>query len=380
MHSPNNSPIAPGSPILILGAGNYQIEAIEHLKSLGYRVLGCSYRNTDPGIPLLDGFRQIDVRDAKLVTQYARDEGARAVYSIGSDVAIPSIAQASEQLGLPHFISLETACNCQDKGKMRAMLAQTEWSLPFLVASSVDEAMRFDLFPAMMKPVDSQGQRGCFRVDSAEDVRERFDASAGHSSTGQVILERFVDGPEISANVFMRDGEVELLVPSDRYSYTEYPGGIIKEHGLPCQALSAAGRTSVEKLVREVTGIAGIADGPAYFQIKLDGDHPYVIEVTPRLDGCHMWRFVKHWCGYDLLAKTFELLLGLEQATPSTASPREGDWRLTFMSAQPGTTFDRGAYDVEGAEYLHWYYETGDRVLRSNGVMEKCGYRIHRVG
>ena len=46
--------------IMILGAGNAQIDAINYCKEKGYEVYGCSYTNTDPGIPLLDHFIQLD--------------------------------------------------------------------------------------------------------------------------------------------------------------------------------------------------------------------------------------------------------------------------------------------------------------------------------
>ena len=39
--------------ILILGAGNAQIDAIEYCKAHGYEVVGCSYTTVDCGIPHL---------------------------------------------------------------------------------------------------------------------------------------------------------------------------------------------------------------------------------------------------------------------------------------------------------------------------------------
>ena len=37
--------------ILILGAGNAQIDAIEYCKDRGFKVCGCSYTTVDNGIP-----------------------------------------------------------------------------------------------------------------------------------------------------------------------------------------------------------------------------------------------------------------------------------------------------------------------------------------
>jgi len=38
----------------------------------------------------------------------------------------------------------------------------------------------------------------------------------------------------------------------------------------------------------------------------------------------------------------------------------------------------REDYDCTGAEYVFWYYETGDRVKKLNGYMEKGGYLIRK--
>ena len=366
--------------VLILGAGNFQIDAINYCHDRGMEVLGCSYTSTDPGIPLLDAFRQVDIKDVDGVARYAKEEAVDAVYSVGSDLAMPTAMEVSERLGLPHFLSSEVARTCQNKGKMREYLKDSKWSLPFIVITSLEEADSFDDFPAMMKPVDSQGQRGCFRVDSQSDIEAHFAESLSHSTSGAVIIERFVDGPEISVNAFLVDGELKFAIPSDRYSFTEYPGGIIKEHGLPCSVLDDEGHENVKEMVRDILGRLGIKDGPVYFQAKVEGQRPYVLEVTPRLDGCHMWRFIRHYCGVDLLAASFELLLNGAVDQSFEMKTKEGDWRLTFFCSSPNVPFDRSKYDISNAEYLTYYYENGQNVRPLNGIMEKCGFKIHRVG
>ena len=66
----------------------------------------------------------------------------------------------------------------------------------------------------------------------------------------------------------------------------------------------------VKDLVQRVLQKLEIKDGPAYFQIKVVGDEPYLIEVTPRLDGCHMWRLINIYCGVNLLDMSFKQLIG----------------------------------------------------------------------
>ena len=67
--------------VLILGAGNAQIDAIKYCKKNGHEVYGCSYTNTDKGIPLLDHFKQLDIKDVKGIEEYVTAENIDIIYS-----------------------------------------------------------------------------------------------------------------------------------------------------------------------------------------------------------------------------------------------------------------------------------------------------------
>ena len=49
-------------------------------------------------------------------------------------------------------------------------------------------------FPLVIKPADSGGQRGVFRLESEADLRDAFAESIALSRGGELILEQFVDG------------------------------------------------------------------------------------------------------------------------------------------------------------------------------------------
>lgn len=362
--------------VLILGAGNAQIDAITLCKSMGYEVHGCSYTTADHGIPYLDHFVQLDIKDKDGICAYIQQEEIDAVYSVGSDLAMPTVMAVSEQLGLPHFISSVTSAVCQSKYKMRQALGEDfDGNLPFVVCSQLEEALMYKEFPAMMKPVDSQGQRGCYRVDSTADILAHFQQSLGFSVEGKVILERFVDGPEISVNGYMENGVLRFAIVSDRIVFENLPGGIIKEHLIPSAAATGEVRARTIEVVRNAMERLGILNGPVYVQLKLDGDQPFILEVTPRLDGCHMWNLIDHYCHVNLLRAAFLHLL--EGVVPSLeAKPEAGNWKLAFTCQKPGLPFRREDYDISKARYLFWYYQEGELVHRLNGYMEKGGYQI----
>lgn len=367
--------------ILILGAGNAQIDAIEYCRSRGFEVIGCSYTTVDNGIPYLDHFEHTDIKNVEGVVEAARKYDVRAIYSVGSDVAMPTVMRASEAMGLPHFISPEAAETCHSKSRMRAALGQDfEGNIGYSVCASMEEAVRFTDFPGMMKPTDSQGQRGCFRVDCEDDIRKEFQTSMDFSHEGRVIIETYLEGPEISVNAYMKDSRMIFGLVSDRVSFDEYPGGIIREHRLP-STLDAETQAATLAIAEEAARRIGIENGPCYFQIKLDGEgRPRILEVTPRLDGCHMWNLIRHYCGADLLDASFRHLLGEDPEEALASGPADCGYTLRFYCQVPWTRFDSSLHSTEGTEYSFYYYSDGDKVRRLNGYIEKCGYCIIREG
>lgn len=364
--------------ILILGAGNAQIDAINYCKDHGLEVHGCSYTNNDTGIPFLDKFIQIDIKDVEAIKKYVLDNEIKYVYSVGSDLAMPTVMKVCEELGMRHFVSYETAIACKSKSLMRRTLGSDfVGNIPFIECSTMEEALTFDAFPAMMKPTDSQGQRGCYRVETKEDIKAHFEDSLGYSVNKSVIIEKFIDGPEISVNAFMVKGKMAFALVSDRIVFEDLPGGIIKEHLLPSTFTDDTSKEETLQMVNRACEKLNITDGPVYFQIKVENNHPFIVELTPRLDGCHMWNLINHYCKVNLLDITFTYLFNGKVEIPE-AQPVDEKMKLAFMCAKPGTVFNRDKYVIGENEYITWYYKNGDIVKKMNGFMEKCGYQIIR--
>lgn len=364
--------------LLILGAGSAQIDLIEYAKRIGLEVYVCSYTSTDKGIPLADVFAEIDIVDAKSIEGYAKENDIKYIYSIGSDIAVPSFCRAAENLGLFHFVSSKTAEICCSKHLMRAALgADNPFNVPFVVCETLADAKTAAFYPLMIKPVDSQGQRGVFRADNFEELSRCFDRSMRYSRSGKVILEKYISGREVSVNAYVRQGEIIFFMLSDRESFADLAGGIVKAHHLPSVFEETQTHEAIIELVRDTVKRLGIENGPVYFQIKVSDGRPYLIEVTPRLDGCHMWRLIREYCGVDLLEMTMQHLLGKHIDVPEYQVSRI-PVHTEFFCEMPNTAFHAEKYQDYPADYKKMYYDTGETVKPMNGRMEKCGYRIFR--
>ncbi len=364
--------------ILILGIGAAQVDALRWCRAAGLEVHACGLSEQGAGRKLADHFALIDIRNTQAVEEYARSHTIDLIYSVGSDVAMPTVAKVSESLGLPSLFPSTSAFICNNKHLMRQTLGSSfSGNLRYRVIRALEDADPWDIFPCVMKPVDSQGQRGVVLLHSPLDLREHFSRTLSFSPSGQVILEEYASGPEVSVNVYSVAGQIKFLQLTDRIVFPEFPGGIVREHRIPA-TVSPVVENSVYDLVRRVLKIISIPNGPAYFQIKLTDTGPKLLEVTPRLDGCHLWRLIREYCGIDLLDCTFRHLLG--QPLPSFEKKSNAiPLALVFPSGRPGEKVNLYSYDINHPIYLEWYYEHGETIRPINGIMEKVGYFIRRL-
>ena len=365
--------------ILVLGTGSAQRDIIERCKEMGLYVIATSNVAGYSAEKLVDEFYQVDITNIEATEKLAKEKEADYVYSVGSDIAMETIAKVSKDLNLPCFISQETASICNHKFLLRnlLMLKKIEGSIPFQVIDDINDAISIP-YPVMMKPSDSQGQRGVRKADNVEEIKEHFAETMSFSREKKVIVESFIDGDEISANVFLEKGEIKFYLISDRQIWDEFPGGLIHEHFIPSKYEKDENVSKrVKKLVDDTLSAIGLENGPAYFQIKIDRQgYPFLIEVTPRLDGCHMWRLIKYCTGVDLLQASIDMLMGKEYSQPKNYEVKK--YSLEFLCSKPGTVFSKDNHVLPDHVFLRWYYEEGKTVNRMNGYFEKCGYIIKK--
>src|SRR5438874_1759489 len=126
----------------------------------------------------------VDFMDVAAVTEAGRRHDVDGVLTVSADRAVPVVAAVAEALGLPG-IGTETAHLMTHKVAMRRRLAEAGVPQPrFAAARSLHEAYAATEtvgFPAVLKPADSGGQRGVFRLDSIEDLEAHLHTALAES-------------------------------------------------------------------------------------------------------------------------------------------------------------------------------------------------------
>jgi biotin carboxylase len=366
---------------LVLGTNAGQADFIRCMKSAGWRVVACGHEATGPGIALADEFELVDIKDVDGVAGLARRYGAALVHSVASDLAVPTVVAVSERLGLPHFFDSDLVDTLVRKTRLRRRLAMRGLSpVEFKILRSLDDTRGWSSFPCIVKPSNSWGQRGVTLVHGEGEFGPALQTAMEYSRSGEAIVEEYLAGIEVSSNLLVSRGRVVVNEISERIVHPPPLTGIPQGHLLPVAHASDGETADAASLAENVIRELGVTDGLLYAQIKITPDGPRVVEIAPRLDGCHIWRLIKLARGYDLLDLMVRCLLGDAVSPPYALNLKSRGYELRFLQKPPGLPFDAGEFHIpEDALYREYRYANGDIIRPINGRLEVVGYYVRRL-
>jgi predicted ATP-grasp superfamily ATP-dependent carboligase len=201
---------------------------------------------------------------------------------------------------------------CLDKARTLAAADEAGvptpgWVVPATRAEA-HEALRELGAPLVVKPRHSWARRGagltCLRhltVVDAAGLEAALDSFAPDADPGLPILQRFVEGRDLSVSVVARSGEPLVAVPVEKLSAWPVAGGKgVWRRTLPPDT------PGVDETVRllQAIGYSGVAE--VEFMVGSDGV-PRLMEINPRLHG---YTSLPIAAGVDLPAMAARLVRG----------------------------------------------------------------------
>jgi biotin carboxylase len=277
--------------------------------------------------------------DVAAVTDVGRRHAVDGVLTVSADRAVPVVAAVAEALGLPG-IGTETAHLMTHKVAMRRCLAEAGVPQPrFAAARSLHEAyaaVETVGFPAVLKPADSGGQRGVFRLDSIDDLEAHLHTALAESPTEETIIESYHEGIELNGLAIARGGRVTPLTLSDRLRPPGIGFGVGWIHVYPSR-LFADPLVEAEQAAVSAVHALGLRDGIAFPQLIVgEDDHAYLVECAARIPGGQMADLALHAVGVDLVEIALRQALGLEVADELVTPRFQKPLAIRFLTAQPG--------------------------------------------
>ena len=281
----------------------------------------------------------VDFSDVDAVLRAVEGAEFDGVLTVSADRAVPVVAAIAEQRRLPG-IGTEVAHLMTHKVAMRRRLAEEGVPQPrFAAIRTLGERHRAAEevgFPAVLKPADSGGQRGIFRVESVADIEIHLHEAVAASPTQEAILEEFVEGTEMNGIVIARAGDAWALTLSDRLRPPGIGFGVGWIHVYPATVYGDQLEES-EHVAAWAVRALGLRTGIAFPQLIAAPDgRVIVVEVAARIPGGQMADLVRHAVGVDLIEVQLRMALGEELPDELVTARFEQPLAIRFLTAEPG--------------------------------------------
>ncbi len=425
--------------ILVLGGGSSQLNLLRRAREDGHYVVLADHDTAAPGRAVAHNFAHVSTFDTEGVTRAAREFAVDAIATAGSDQPVLSAAIASHRLGLPFALSPEVALAVTNKRVMKEIM--TEAGIPsapyaFLSSGADEQTVGFALegipAPWVIKPLDSQGQRGVMKLETPQEIVAAIPEVLRFSRLNEVVVEQYYESMEITVSGWVTEGRLEVFSVTDRVT-VEYPPslGVCVAHRFPSvvshslctespypfafkekSAKSSAfradfpvnsitGKKKPERLYTSFRTLRRICElivkafeipaGPLYVQLLCGSQGLIVNEVACRLGGAYEDIVLPVALGVDpvglllgglngdaLLAGSAPALHAAKSAPPATGAPRP--FCVPLLFCRPGTVAGfrgrREALAIPGVFAMEFLLPVGVEIRDIRNSTQRIGYAV----
>jgi biotin carboxylase len=190
--------------IMILGASILQLPAIQKAKEMGLQVIAVDMDKNAIGFKYADICLEVSTIDIPSVIEAAKKYKIDGIMTLASDMPMRTVAAISKEMGLIG-ITEDTAIKTTNKAVMRQCLKENKVPIPaFYKAITKEQYLKvlgnFES-KCIVKPADNSGSRGVFFIKNISDkdlIDYAFEYSKKYSRNGEIIVESFMEGYEVS--------------------------------------------------------------------------------------------------------------------------------------------------------------------------------------
>ncbi len=306
---------------LVLAGGYPQIALIKELKNRKIETVLADYYENPVAKPYADKFYRASTLDIEAITDVARSEKVDFLITACTDQALNTVACVSEKLGLPCYIDYKTALNVTNKQYMKKVF--NEYGIPtakHVIMGMLDEKKLVGMsYPLIVKPVDCNSSKGVKRVENIDELKVAFEKAVEYSRTDTAIVEEFIDGEELSVDVYVEDGKAHVLSVSSLDKIANNDKFVIFRGRYSADVVDKV-HDLVQGIAQQIADAFGLKNSPMLIQMITDGKRAFVLEFSARTGGGVKFRLIKKASGFDVISAVVDLTLGnkphIEKVTP----------------------------------------------------------------
>ena len=331
---------------MILGGGSSQINLLKKCRALNLFTILADINPDAPGRQYCDSFVKVSTFDCDGALNAAEKLKIDAIATAGTDQPVFTSAFVADRLSLPQFLTPLQAFSVTNKIAMKDIFSACKIKTAGykVIDLNTEKKEIANLCPPyVIKPVDSQGQRGVMKLGSFEEVKNNISYALSFSREKKILLEEFYDSDEITLSGWISDGNLFILSITDRVTFENPPAiGICLSHQYPSPYMKTHNQEIIE-ITEKIIKSFHIKNGPVYFQYLIGSSGVFVNEIACRLGGAYEDEFIPAATGIDIADLLIKASLGkgitkkdFPGIKPSTAVFNDEYFSILLLFAKPG--------------------------------------------
>ncbi len=333
--------------------------------------------------------KAVELADESLIADYTRSEiilpilkpivSFRSVSGIWSftEYGLMPAAIYADSLGVAGQ-SIEAVQLTRNKNAMRKRLEQMDISsVKYAFCDNLDEARKACHrigYPAILKAVDGVHKLGLQLINSESELVKHFPNIQENLNTNGVLIEEYLDGPEVSVEGIVINGDPNIITLTDK----EYIPPYFNEtsHSIP-SLLPNSLQSEIRSMASDILRSINYELGMFHLEFRVTKNGPRLIEGHTRPGGDRVWDLIKMVFDVDVYQLFFQALS--KQITRISPTPNGGA-SIKFFFQQPGiiesiNNIDRARL-VPGVVDLQIKFQVGDIAPIPKRNDDRAGYVI----
>ena len=369
--------------LMLLGGIRYLLPVIKAAHEQGYYVITADYIPDNIAHKYSDEYVNVNIIDKEAVLKVAQEKQIDGIMSFGVDPGVVSASYVQNKMGLPSFGPFESVEILQNKDKFRAFLANNGFNVPQAKGFESIEAAMNDIswypWPVIVKPTDAAGSKGVTRVDRPEDLKTALEYAMGHSISGHIIVEEFIEkdgcssdtdsmsvnGKLVFASFCAQRFDINATNPYTPAAYS-WPSTFTKEQ-----------EDYLKSEIQRLITLLGLKTVVYNIETRIGTNgKPYIMELTPRGGGNRRCEMLRYATGVDMITAITRAIVGDPIVEPIEQKPYDGHWAEIILHADKSGVFDRLEISKDlPAEIVEedLWVKNGDKVESFEGANNAIG-------
>lgn len=294
---------------LVLAGGVPQIQLIKELKKRNYNVILSDYLEKPVAEKYADHVYRESTLDVDAIRKIAIKEGVEIIITCCTDQALATVSKISDELGLCCYLNAESGLYVTNKQYMKEIFWDN--GIPtakYQIVRSYDECGEY-MYPVVVKPVDCNSSKGVVKAYCEEELQGLVRYAVEISRTNTAIVEEYIEGRELSIDLFVVNGKSNILCVSLSDKLKDDSKFVICRGMYPA-LISESIHKKIEYIAQKIVDAFGLKNCPMLMQVIEKDDDIYVLEFSARTGGCIKYHMIELASGIDVIASTVDLFEG----------------------------------------------------------------------